>query len=227
MIKEIYGKKIGMTQDFDVEGNLLAVTLLEVEPVCLLDKISYSTKSRVRIGCFKLNGKKISKVKKPLAGYFKKVGAEAYKLIREVAPQAGADFSFLSEKSERVDEPSQETTENKRQIGIDDIFKEGDVIDVQAKTKGKGFTGGMKRHGWRGGPRTHGSTSHRRIGSAGSSAYPSRIMKGKRMPGHMGNKFRTTKNLKVLKVDKDKNILFISGCVPGARGAVVRLRKIG
>ncbi|MCF7908792.1 MAG: 50S ribosomal protein L3 [Candidatus Omnitrophica bacterium] len=261
MIKEIYGKKIGMTQTFDTEGNLSAVTLLEVEPVCLLDEINYPTKNRVRIGCFKLNGKKASKVKKPVAGYFNKVGAEAYKLIREVAPQVGADFSFLSEKSEnkqlnqesvvsvepteakseelpkesvestessepQVQEVSQEAPKDKRQLGVD-LFKEGDIVDVQAKTKGKGFSGGMKRWGWRGQPRTHGSTTHRRVGSVGASAYPSRIIKGIHMPGHLGNKFRTTKNLKVLKVDKDKNIIFVSGCVPGARGAVVRVRKIG
>ena len=206
MIKEIYGKKIGMTQNFDAEGNLSAVTLLEVEPVCLLEKVDYPTKSRVRIGCFKLSEPRASKLKKPLAGYFKKIGVKAYKLLKEVAPE-------------------QVELELKSEIGVD-LFKEGDIVDVQAKTKGKGFSGGMKRHHWSGQPRTHGSTTHRRVGSVGASAYPSRIIKGLHMPGHMGNGFRTTKNLKVVKVDKDKNILFISGCLPGARGAVVRLRKV-
>jgi len=238
MIKEIYAKKIGMTQNFDAEGNLSAVTLLEVEPVCLLQEVDYPTKKRVRIGCFKLTEKKAAKLKKPLAGYFKKLGVGAYKLVREVAPGPAIEVAVpdsAGEKAEASQDQAKETAEVKKkteakpepnpEIGVD-LFKEGDVVDVQAKTKGKGFAGGMRRHHWSGQPRTHGSTTHRRVGSVGASAYPSRVIKGLHMPGHMGNNLRTTKNLKVVKVDKDKNVLFVSGCVPGARGAVVRLRKV-
>ena len=100
------------------------------------------------------------------------------------------------------------------------------MVDVRAKTKGKGFAGGMRRHGWSGQPRSHGSTTHRRIGSAGASAYPSRIIKGLNMPGHMGNSFRTTKNLRVVKVDKEKDLLFVSGSIAGARGALVCIKKV-
>ena len=112
-----------------------------------------------------------------------------------------------------------------RKIGIE-IFNEGDVVDVRAKTKGRGFAGGMKRHGWSGQPGSHGSTSHRRIGSAGACAYPGEIVKGHRMPGHMGNSFRTIKNLEILKVDKDHSLLFIKGAIPGARGNVVKLKRV-
>lgn len=229
MIKEIYAKKLGMTQNFDPEGNLLAVTLLEVEPVCLLQEVDYPTKKRIKIGCFKLSKQKAAKLKKPQAGYFKKLAVGAYKLVREVEPgetieTAAPDSDSSDEKAQDKEKPEVKSNA-KPEIGVE-LFKEGDVVDVQAKTKGKGFAGGMKRHNWSGQPRAHGSTMHRRVGSVGASAYPSRIMKGKGMPGQMGNNFRTTKNLKVVKIDKDKNIVFVSGCVPGARGAIVRLRKV-
>ncbi len=207
MLKEIYGKKIGMTQTFDAEGNLCPVTLLEVEPVYLLKKLDYPGKNKVQVACFKLNDKRSARLKKPLAGYFKKMGVPACKLIREVSAQEGVDLKATP------------------QVGAD-IFKEGDIVDVRSRTKGKGFQGGVRRHGWHGQPRTHGSMTHRRIGSAGASSFPSRIIKGLHMPGHMGNSFRTTKNLKVQKVDKDKNLIFVSGAVPGPKGAVVCVKKV-
>ena len=206
MIREIYGKKVGMTQVFDEEGSLLATTLIEVEPVCVLERIEYPTQIKVKIGCFRIEEKKIGKVKQPVKGYFDKLGVSPYKLIREVDIEDGASVDPC-------------------QIGVE-IFEVGEKVDVRAKTKGKGFTGGMKRHGWSGQPGSHGHTTHRRLGSAGASAYPSRIIKGLGMPGHMGDSFRTTKNLKILKVDKEKDLLFIQGNVPGARGAIVSLRKI-
>jgi len=258
MIREIYGKKVGMTQIFDEEGNLLPTTLIEVEPVYVLEKVEYPTQIKVKIGCFKIQEKKIGKVKQPVKGYFDKLGVRPYKLIREVDIEEGADFSFTSAKSsedvevakaeaqESASEPKEESEKkpdgetvevkkeasakvkgptDSRQIGVE-IFEVGEKVDVRAKTKGKGFTGGMKRHGWSGQPGSHGHTTHRRLGSAGASAYPSKIIKGLGMPGHMGDSFRTTKNLKVLKVDKEKDLLFIQGNVPGARGTIVSLRKV-
>ena len=207
MLKEIYGKKIGMTQIFDAEGSLCPVTLVEIEPVYLLKKMDYSGKNKVQVACFKLSDKKSEKLKKPLAGYFKKMGVPAYQLIREVDAEDGIDLKAG------------------REAGVD-IFKEGDVVDVRSRNKGKGFMGGVKRHGWYGQPRTHGSMSHRRIGSAGANTFPGRILRGLRMPGHMGNAFRTAKNLKVAKVDKAKNLIFISGAVPGPKGAVVCVKKV-
>jgi len=255
MIREIYGKKIGMTQIFDEEGNLLAATLVEVEPVCVLEKAQYATKTKARIGFFKIQENRVAKVKKPIKGYFDKLEISPYKFIKEVDIEKDADFTFNDPKEEAKEETKKEAVkeenkeqenkeENKeqgqneqvkadepketgqsREIGIE-IFKQGETIDVRAKSKGKGFAGGMKRHGWSGQPGSHGSTSHRRIGSAGASAYPSRIIKGLHMPGHMGDCFRTTKNLKILKIDKDKNILFIEGSVPGSRGTIVNIKKV-
>lgn len=240
-----------MTQIFDQDGNLLPVTLIEVEPVYLLEKVEYSGKPKVRIGCFKIADSKIGKVKRPVKGYFDKLGISPYKLIREVDIDEGVTLPFASSDSEEPKDgdtsASEKTAESKssdgkeeikvdtqsddskrsdpRQVGVE-IFEVGSRVDIRAKTKGKGFAGGMKRHGWSGQPGSHGHTMHRRLGSAGASAYPSKIIKGIAMPGHMGNSFRTTKNLKVLKVDKDKDIIFIQGNIPGARGSVVSLRKV-
>jgi large subunit ribosomal protein L3 len=216
MIREIYGKKIGMTQIFSEEGHLLTATLVEVNPVYLLEKVDYPNKLKAKIGCFEVDDKKKSKLKKPLMGYFNKLQLKPFKLIREV--------ELEPDKPSDDKEETKEAKENSRQIGIE-IFKEGEKVDVRAKTKGKGFAGGMKRYGWSGQPSSHGSTMHRRIGSVGASAYPSKIIKGLHMPGHMGNCFRTTKNLAILKIDKDKNILFLKGSIPGSRGSLVRIRK--
>ena len=240
-----------MTQVFDEEGNLLPTTLIEIEPVYVLEKVEYPNRVKAKIGCFKIKEKRIGKVKQPIKGYFDKLGVSPYKLIREVDVEEGADFSFTSSdvqnQEDKVKQSQEESAEAKpssgsegtkaevkepagepidpRQISVE-IFKVGEKVDVRAKTKGKGFTGGMKRHGWSGQPGSHGHTTHRRLGSAGASAYPSRIIKGLGMPGHMGDSFRTIKNLKVLKVVKEKDLLFIQGNVPGARGAVVSLKKI-
>lgn len=258
MLKEIFGKKCGMTQIFDAEGNVYAATLLEVEPVYLLEKIEYPSKTKVRIGCLKLDQKRSQRLKRPILGYFKKIGVNPYRFIREVEIAQGTDFSFLATPQGKGQQPSpqkdvsknaepakpaataentnaqangQTTDETKkpvtgdqREVGVE-IFKEGEKVDIRAKTKGKGFQGGVKRHGWSGQPASHGSMSHRRIGSVGSNTFPGRVFKGLRMPGHMGNAFRTAKNLKVLKVDRSKNILLVEGSIPGARGAFVRIRK--
>jgi len=141
-------------------------------------------------------------------GYFKKLGIEPYKVIREVT----AD-----------DENKLERTQ---QVGTD-FFKQGDVVSVQVKSKGRGFQGGMKRWGWRGGPGGHGSTSHRRIGSSGATTYPGRIIKGIHMPGHMGNRYVTIKNIKVLRIDQKKELVFLRGAIPGSINSVVLIKKVG
>ncbi|MDD5069318.1 MAG: 50S ribosomal protein L3 [Candidatus Omnitrophica bacterium] len=281
MIREIYGKKIGMTQIFDESGNLCGVTLITIDPVCLLEKVDYPGKSVARIGCFKVEENKLSKVKKPQLGYFSKLGLSPYKQIKEVEIDAKADFSFLEKKEpsnpgQGIEESEQESKGNKeipadaesevrleeapkeenldqtnedssselsgadpdsvsagnsaepvdlRLIGVE-MFTEGDIVDVRSKTKGKGFTGGMKRYNWKGQPGAHGSNMHRRPGSIGSSAYPARVMKGKHMPGHMGDEYRVSKNLKVVKIDTDSNLLFVKGSIPGSRGTVVKVKKV-
>lgn len=241
MIKEIFGKKIGMTHTYDSKGNMQTVTLVELEPVCLLEKMDYPTKSVARIGCFKIKDHRIAKMSKPQAGYFKKVGVAPYKLIQEVAIDKDADFSFLTPKAQDAAALAEGQTEvktenketapenvesaNKREIGLE-MFKEGDTVDVRAKNKGHGFCGGMKRHNWHGGPGGHGSMFHRRIGSNGANTDPGRVVRGHRMPGHWGDKFCTVKNLKIIKIDNENRLLFISGSIPGARNAVVKVKKI-
>ena len=207
MIKELLGKKIGMTQIFADNADFVGITALEVEPACILEKITYTKGVKAKVGYFKIPQRKVDKVKKPILGFFDKIGVSPYKIIKE------------------VDLDNANAIEVKKEIGVD-VFKKGDIVDVRAKSKGRGFQGGMKRHGWRGQPRTHGSTSHRRIGSSGSTTYPGRIIKGLRMPGHMGNSYTTVKNLKVIKVDSEKNILYLCGSVPGAQGAVVSIKRV-
>jgi large subunit ribosomal protein L3 len=205
MIREIFGKKIGMTQVFDGEGNLIGVSLVEVEPACILEKKEYPNKISAKIGCFKVDEKKLNKIKKPVLGYFKKLQVSAYKLIKEV---------------ESVKE-----AEAKKEVGLE-IFNDGDIVHVRGKIKGRGFQGGVKRHGWHGGPGGHGSMFHRRIGSNGANTDPGRVVRGHRMPGHMGDCFRTTRNVRIIKVDREKNLLFIEGSVPGARGAIINIKKV-
>ena len=182
----------------------------------------------VRIGCFRVSDSKLAKVKKPQKGYFDKVGAACYRLIREVPLEKDADLSFLSGEAKPADTGEAvpaEAAKPSREVGVE-AFKEGDIVDVRGRTKGRGFTGGMKRHNWHGGPSGHGSMTHRRIGSNGSNTDPGRVVRGHRMPGHYGNAFRTIKNLKVLKVDLDKQLLFIGGAIPGHRGSVVKVKKV-
>lgn len=235
MIKEIFGEKLGMTQTFNEEGDLVGVTILHIEPVCVLEKISYPGKEAVKIGILKIPENRIEKIKKPLLGYFKKLGVSPYKFIKEVAVEEAVQDVGGQKKADAAEQTAEGKTEEKgenqqksgkEKVGIE-IFKEGEFVDVRAKSKGRGFAGGMKRHGWAGQPKSHGSTTHRRIGSVGAHTYPARIIKGLRMPGHMGNAYRTVRNLKVIKVDKEKNLLFLRGGVPGAIKSIVQIKKIG
>lgn len=205
MIREIYGKKIGMTQLFTDQGEVVAVTLVEVGPCRVLEEGTPENKAVV-IGYEQV--KKDKKKKRPEQGYFKKLNQEYFKYVKCTQKLKG------------------EPLEQGKDVNAE-IFSENELIDVTATSIGRGFQGGMKRHNWSGQPKSHGSTSHRRIGSVGASAYPSKIVKGLNMPGHMGNCKVTTKNLKVVKVDKEKNILFLKGSCPGARNSLMILRKQG
>ena len=223
-----------MTQIFDATDNIVPVTLVEVQPVCILEKPDYPTKNVARIGCFPVRENRIEKMKKPFKGYFTKLGVANYKLVREVLAEKNADFSFLAtpaptnnqetQPAEGVS-PEEKKPADPRMVGLE-IFQEGQIVDVRGTMKGRGFAGGVKRHGWGGQPRAHGHTSHRRIGSAGSNTDPGRKLKGLRMCGHMGDCFRTTKNLKIVKIDTEKQLLFIRGAVPGCIGSVVKVKKV-
>ncbi|MCM8789721.1 MAG: 50S ribosomal protein L3, partial [Candidatus Omnitrophica bacterium] len=149
---------------------------------------------------------KEERLKKPLAEFFKKNNIPACKIIKEL--------SRNPEKEYKIGD-----------LLKADLFKAGDYVDISGISKGKGFSGGMKRWNWHGGPRTHGSMSHRRIGSAGSSTTPGRVWKGHHMPGHLGNVKVTVQKLKVVKSDAENNLLLVKGAVPGANNSYLIIRK--
>jgi len=195
----ILGKKIGMTQVFDEAGKVVPVTVIEAGPCVIMDLNDKNVK--VGFGDVKEN-----KIKKPQRVEFKKLNLPVKRTIRELRIKDRGEWKVGDE------------------IKVD-IFKDGDFVDVIGTSIGKGFQGGMKRWGWYGTPMSHGSMAHRRMGSAGASADPSRILKGKHMPGQMGNVRVTTQNLKVIKVDVANHLLVIKGAVPGPKNGLVEVRK--
>lgn len=196
----LLGKKIGMTQFFLEDGNMVAVTAVEAGPCPVLA----IKEKNIQLG-FDL-AKKEKNIKKPVLGYFKKLNLPAQKIIREVLKDPAKEYKAGEELKV-------------------DLFKAGDFVDVTGISLGKGFQGGMKRWHWKGGPQTHGSTSHRRVGSIGSSTTPGRVFKGHHMPGHMGAVKVTVQNLKVVKVDAENNLLLIKGAVPGFKNGYLFIRK--
>jgi large subunit ribosomal protein L3 len=199
----ILGKKLGMTQVFDESGKIWPVTVVEAGPCCV---IQIKTKNKdgyeaVKVGFAEI--KKEKNVNKPMKGVFKKAGVNPYRRLREF-PMGDLKVGEML------------TVEK---------FKKGDVISVSGISKGKGFQGVMKRHNYAGGPGSHGSTFNRAPGSIGASSFPSRVWKNKGMPGHMGSEMITVKNLKVVDVRIDQNLLLIYGAVPGAPGTYLEIRK--
>jgi len=206
MIEGLIGKKIGMTQTFDEEGNVAPITIIKVGPCTVIQKKTREKDgySALQLGLVEEKGRK--KATKPLVGHYEKSGVPPMKILKE--------FQF-AEKGE-VKEGDQFFV---------DIFQIGEKVHVVGMSKGKGFAGVFKRWGFHGGKATHGSMFHRRPGSTGASAYPSRVMKGKKLPGHMGNKRVTVMNLKVIQADKENNLLVVKGAVPGARGGYLLIKK--
>ena len=205
MVNEIYGTKIGMTQIFDENGVAIPVTAIEAKPLIVVAKKT-ADKDGYNAIVVSFGNVKEKNVNKPRKGLFAKAGVEVQRHLREI-------------KVENVDEyeiGSKITVE-----ALNDIK----AVDVQATSKGKGFQGVIKRHGQHRGPMGHGSMYHRRPGSMGSTTTPGRVFKGKKLPGHMGSKTSTVLNLEVVKVDTDKNVVLVKGSVPGAKKAIVRVRK--
>ncbi len=204
-MKGIFGKKIGMTQIFLQNGYLIPVTVIEVGP-CKVVQLKTAAKdgyTAVQIGFDEI--KKEKNVPKGRLGHFKKVSLPPYRFLREVKLD-GIDVA----------------------VGNDvtvDIFNKGDKVSVTGISKGKGFQGVMKRHNYSGGPGSHGSMFNRAPGSIGSSSYPSRVWKNKGLPGHMGSEKTTTKNIEVVDVKKEQNLLIVKGAVPGANGGYLIIRK--
>jgi len=201
MIRGLVGRKLGMTQFFNKSGNVVPVTVVEAGPCLILGLMEEPLK--VKIG---FEPVKESRVKKPALGFFKKINVAPVRLIKEF-----------------------ESTDNKDyQVGREikaDIFKPGDFVDVSAISQGKGFQGGMKRWHWAGGPKGHGSMHHRRVGSIGASADPSRTFKGTHMPGQMGNRKVTVQGLRIMAVDVDNNLLLIQGAIPGHKNSFITVNR--
>jgi len=195
----ILGKKLGMTQVFTGDGKLVSVTAIEVGPCPVL---AIKPKS-IQIGFDPI---KENRVKNPILGFFKKINIAPLRIIREVLREAGKEYKIGEEVKA-------------------DLFKAGDFVDITGTSIGKGFQGGMKRWHWKGGPASHGSTSHRRVGSIGSSTTPGRVFKGHHMPGHMGAAQVTLQNLRIVKVDAQKNLLLVKGAVPGHKNSYLMIRK--
>jgi len=204
MVPGILGKKIGMTQIFDKSGNRVAVTVLEAGP-CVVRSVKNVERDGYNAVQLSFGDTKASRIKKPQRMYLEKNKLMPKKFVRE--------FRLEEESGNKVGD----------QI-TNDIFQEGDFLDIVGRSKGKGFQGGMKRWGWSGGRASHGSMSHRVPGSIGASSYPSRVMKGQSMPGHLGNARTTTQNLKVVDVNTENNTIAVKGAVPGADGTYLIIR---
>ena len=204
MINAIYGKKISMTQLFDEDGKVIPVTVIEAAPnkVCQVKTTATDGYEAVQLGFGTI---KEQKVNKPMAGHFAKQGVEPVRYLREVRVADAAEHTVGEEV----------TVAN---------FAEVKKVDVTGTSKGKGFAGVMRRYGFGGGPGGHGAHFHRAPGSVGQCAYPSRVFKGVRLPGHMGCDTVTTKNLEVVRVDEDMNLIMLKGAVPGGKNGVVRIR---
>ncbi len=204
-MKALLAKKLGMTQIFADGDKLTPVTVLEAGP-CVVTQVKTPEKdgySAVKLGFVDLEDKKVTK---PQKGQFAKSKIKPKRFMAEVKVDQAADY--------KVGDTFKA-----------DVFAPGDKTDVTGISKGKGFAGVIKRWGFHGGPAGHGSHFHRAPGSIGASATPSRVKKGTRLPGHLGVQQVTVKNLEVVKVDPDQNLVLVKGAVPGARGALVMIKK--
>lgn len=204
MINGLLGKKIGMTQIYAADGQRIAVTAIEAGPCVVVQKKTVATDGypAVQVG---FSQKRADRVNKPEMGHFKKAGQGAFAHLRE--------FPDVDESCSVGDKVTCT------------IFKVGDRIDVTGTSKGKGFQGVIKRWKFSGGRTTHGSTFHRAPGSIGASAWPSRVFRGKKMPGQMGNACVTTHNLVVVDVRPEENLILVQGAVPGPKNGIVSIRK--
>ena len=204
MKKALVGKKVGMTQIFDEAGKVIPVTVIEAGPcvVAQVKTVETDGYDAVQLGFGEV---KETKLNKPEKGHFAKAKVANKKHLREFR------LDYL--------EGMTVGTELKA-----DVFAAGDHVDIQGTTKGKGFQGVIKRHGQSRGPMGHGSMYHRRPGSMGSTSTPGRVFKGKKLPGHMGVQTVTIQNLDVVRVDLDKNVILVKGSVPGAKGAILKIK---
>ncbi|HRR42775.1 MAG TPA: 50S ribosomal protein L3 [Syntrophales bacterium] len=205
MEKGLIGRKLGMTQVFSEEGAAVPVTVIEAGPCVVVQK-----KTREADGYEALQlgfgRKKQKRVTKPLQGHFRKADKGFFRVLREFKLNDCTEYDVGAELN----------------VGM---FDAGEYVDIIGTSKGRGFAGGVKRHGFKGGRASHGSMFHRAPGSIGASAYPSRVLKGKKLPGHMGDRRVTVQNLVVFGVRPDRNLLLVRGSVPGSTNGIVIVRN--
>jgi large subunit ribosomal protein L3 len=204
-MKKIIGKKIGMTQIFSETGKVIPVTLIEAGP-CVVTQVKTRDKNgynAVQLGFEEVREDRLTR---PQLGHLKNKGLKPLRYLSEV----------------RVDDPRQYQLGQEIRV---DIFSKGDRTDINGISKGKGFAGVIKRHGFGGGPGSHGAHFHRAPGSIGACATPSRVFRGKRLPGRMGAERVTVQNLEVVDVKPERNLLVVKGCVPGPRGSLLFIRE--
>ena len=206
MVTGLIGKKVGMTQLFAADGTVQPATVLRAGPCVVVQAKTVETDGyeAVQLGLVEV---KPTKENKPSQGHFKKAGVPAMRVRRELKLEAGGDPLKAGD-----------------QVNVS-MFADGDRVDVIGTSRGKGFQGVVKRHHFRGGGGSHGSMHHRAPGSIGASSYPSRVVKGMRMGGHMGDARVTVRNLKVIRVDAENNLLLVGGSVPGGPNGILMIRK--
>ena len=205
MKKAILATKVGMTQIFDENGVLIPVTVLQAGP-CVVTQVKTVDNDGYKAVQVGFVDKREKLVNKPVKGHFDKAGVSYKRYVRELKLENAEEYSVKDEIKA-------------------DIFAAGDKIDATAISKGKGFQGAIKRHGQHRGPMAHGSKFHRHQGSNGSATTPGRVFKGKGMPGHMGHVQVTVKNLTVVKVDAENNLILVKGAVPGPKKSLVTVRE--
>ncbi len=208
MAPGILGKKIGMTQIFNAAGRVVPVTALRVGPCVVVQRKTAARDGYDAVQLGYVEFVKPKHVKRPMDGHFKKAGVEPARFLREFRLTGAEEAEF--KPGDRV---------------LAEEFQVSEKIDVIANSKGRGFQGNIKRHGQSIGPVTHGSMSKRAPGSIGQSAFPSRVFKGVKLPGRMGNKRVTARNLEIVEVNPDNNTILVRGAVPGPNGAYVVVRR--
>lgn len=205
-MRGMLGKKLGMTSIFSEDGRLIPVTVVKVGP-CVVTQIKTDATDGYNALQVGFDSKKEKRTTKPLKGHFDKCGGGRYRYLREFEVESTDEYTL-----------GQKVTL--------DLFKVGEFIDVTGTTKGRGFSGVMKRHGFGGGRKTHGSRSHRIPGSVGCSAWPAKIIKGKKMPGHYGGDRKTVRNLQIVDIRPEDNVVLVKGAVPGCKNGLLEIKKL-
>jgi large subunit ribosomal protein L3 len=206
-VNGILGIKLGMTQVFVEDGAAVPCTVLQAGPCVVVQRRSKQTDGYDAVQLGLVEFVKPQRISKPMTGHFKKANLAPMRVLREI----------------RLEESNDETKAGDRVLV--DRFAPGELVDVTGVSKGKGFQGGVKRWHYRGGDATHGSMFHRAPGGIGASSFPSRVWPGQHFPGHMGHERKTIKNLRVVKIDAEENLLLVRGAVPGPKGGYLLIRK--